>query len=172
MLGVAQALPAPPTGNLGSGSTAPLTAVTLRIPLDPLHPSHPCISLSQAERLRGAGAGGRGAAAAVCAGPDPRGQGVEAGLRGPLVVHGLRAQVGALPSTLGCSLWEEKSFPLLSSSREVSLVLAGSGCTAVEGWGQSPSCSPGCVLEWQTASGMPWCPPRGLSDETAWLGLT
>lgn len=101
MQGVAQALPALSAGNSGSGGAAHLSAAT---PLHPLHPSHACISLSQAERVRGAGAGGREAAAAVCAGAHPRCQGVEAGLRGPPLVHGLRQEVGALPSALGCSL--------------------------------------------------------------------
>lgn len=109
MRGGAQALPALSAGNSGGGSSVPLAAAT---PWIPLHPLHPCISVSQAERVRGAGAGGRGAAAAVRAGADPRRQGVEAGLRQPPLVHGLRAQVGAPPSPSGCSLEEEKVIPI------------------------------------------------------------
>lgn len=59
---------------------------------------HAAVSLCQATRLRGAGAGAGGAPGALRPGARPYGQGVEAGLRGTELVHGLRAQVGALPS--------------------------------------------------------------------------
>lgn len=156
-------------------------------------PPYTSVSLCQAKRLRGAGAGDRGASAAVRPGLHPHPQSVEAGLRRTAVVHGLRAEVRVLPSSLVRSLRDENPFLLTSSSEEGRLPLTLRPCKGQspwrrqrlrsrrgpgaggEGWEEPrvrPSCCPGCGRAREAASVAAWYPPRSLSDQAAWLWLS
>lgn len=117
-----------PSRSFGRKGSCPLLAPVLAVEArhasrSGVHPPHTSVSLCQAQRLRGAGAGDPGAPAAVRPGLYPRRQSVEAGLRRTAVVHGLRAEVRALPSSLLCSSRDENRFLPTGSSGEASLLL-------------------------------------------------